>query len=109
METSRLEKLLEFYREDPSDPFNLYALALEYQKNDTSKAKEKFNQILSEFPDYLPVYYTAAQFFISLEEYEKAGELFRVGKELAKHQNNSRTYQELVRAHQAFLDEQIDW
>jgi predicted Zn-dependent protease len=109
MKTSRLEKLLEFYQEDPNDPFNTYALALEYQKNDTSKAEATFTRLLTEFPDYLPAYYTAAQFFISQEQNPKAEEIFKTGIQLAQNQQNTKAYQELVRAYRAFQDEQMDW
>ncbi|MBU1822126.1 MAG: tetratricopeptide repeat protein [Bacteroidetes bacterium] len=109
MKTSRLEKLLEFYQEDPNDPFNSYALALEYQKNDTSQAEAAFEQLLAKFPDYLPSYYTAAQFFVSQDQNLRAEEIFKTGIQLAQFQQNTKAYQELVRAYRAFQDEQMDW
>jgi lipoprotein NlpI len=35
---TRLEQLHQFLQEDPADPFNLYALAIEYQKTDIPHA-----------------------------------------------------------------------
>lgn len=109
METSFLEKLLTFHKEDPGDPFNLYALALEYQKHDASKASGLYNELLAKHPEYLPTYYHAAQFFGSLEEIERAEAIFKIGIELAKNQQNKKTEQELTRAYRSLQDEQMDW
>ena len=40
--TSRIEQLKQFAKEDPNDPFNKYALALEYQKTDARKGIGNF-------------------------------------------------------------------
>ncbi len=79
MKTALLEKLLVFYEEDPHDPFNLYALALEYQKFDASKSAELLERLLLDFPDYLPTYYHAAQFFSTSQRNEKARGIYRKG------------------------------
>ncbi|GHB75946.1 tetratricopeptide repeat protein [Persicitalea jodogahamensis] len=109
METSFLEKLLSFYEEDPDDPFNLYALALEYQKSDATKAAEFYRQLLTDHPDYLPTYYHAAQFFSGLEENETAESIYKKGIELAVKQQNSKAHLELSRAYRTFEDEQMEW
>ncbi len=109
METSFLEKLLTFYEEDPDDPFNLYALALEYQKYDATNASKFYKELLAKHPEYLPTYYHAAQFFGNLEELEMAEFIFKIGIELAKKQQNSKVEQELIRAYQSHQDEQMDW
>ena len=108
MENTLLEKLLVFYEEDPGDPFNLYALALEYQKHDARKAVAYFDQLLEDFPTYLPTYYHAAQLFGNRGENEKANRTFHKGIELATEQGNAKTQQELVRALRMFEDEQMD-
>ena len=109
MATSLLQKLIEFYQEDPADPFNLYALALEYQKAEKNKARECFGQLLAEFPDYLPTYYHAAQFFWNEDETDKAEMTFQKGIQLALHQKNNKTYQELLGSYNTFREEQLDW
>ncbi|MPR36762.1 tetratricopeptide repeat protein [Salmonirosea aquatica] len=108
MKTTLLEKLLVFYEEDPRDPFNLYALALEYQKHDASVASEHFERLLSDFPDYLPTYYHAAQFFILIGEIDKARIIFEKGIQIAAEQKNTKAQQELLRAYRAFEDDQLD-
>lgn len=109
MKTTFLEKLLVFYEENPNDPFNLYALALEYQKHNASKASKLYEELLAEHPEYLPTYYHAAQFFANSEESEKAEAIFKTGIELAKKQQNTKAELELARAYQNFQDEQMDW
>lgn len=108
MENTLLEKLLVFYEEDPGDPFNLYALALEYQKHDARKAAAAFEQLLENFPNYLPTYYHAAQLFSMMGENEKASRTFDTGIKLATEQGNVKTQQELTRALRTFEDEQMD-
>jgi tetratricopeptide (TPR) repeat protein len=109
MNTHRLELLLQFYKEDPSDPFNVYALAMEYQNKDIVKALEYFNILLDKHPDYLPTYYHAAALYAELQKNEAAEGLYQKGMQLALHQHNTKTYQELQRAYRQFLDENEDW
>ena len=108
MENDLLQNLLSFYEEDPADPFNIYALALEYTKSDAVKAAGFFNVLLEEHPDYLATYYHAGAFFTALEHFGKAEEIYIKGIALALNQKNTKTHQELVRAYRSFLDELDD-
>lgn len=109
METSFLEKLLAFYKAEPDDPFNAYALALEYQKFDTIKASSFFNELLHTHPEYLPTYYHAAQFFGDLADAELVRTIYKKGIELAISQQNTKAQQELSRAFRTFEEEQMGW
>lgn len=109
MNNNRLELLLQFYKEDPSDPFNAYALAMEYQNSDATKAKAYFDVLLEQHPDYLPTYYHAAALYAALEKNNEADTLFQKGIQLALHQHNTKAHQELQRAYRQFLDENEDW
>lgn len=95
MSTQRIEQLQHFYDEDPDDPFNLYALALEYLKHDVGKSAVFFEKLLQEHKDYLPTYYHAAKFFQERGEKEKATEIFETGIALAKKKNDYKTLREL--------------
>ena len=108
MENALLTNLLKFYEEDPEDPFNSYALALEYLKHDPAKASHYFDVLLDKHPEYLPTYYHAASFFASMENIKKAEEIYIKGIALALNKNNIKTHQELVRAYRGFLDELED-
>jgi Tfp pilus assembly protein PilF len=106
---NRLELLLQFYQEDPQDPFNAYALAMEYQHKDSEKARFYFDLLLEKHPDYLPTYYHAAALYAQFEQIETADSIFQKGLQLALQQQNTKTYQELQRAYRQFQDEQEDW
>ncbi len=101
MTNSRLEQLLTFENESPKDPFIKYALALEYLKDDVSKAGDYFELLLQKFPDYLPTYYHAGKYYEGQNKLEKAEFIYNKGLELAKLQNDNHAASELQTA--------IDW
>ncbi len=103
-----LEKLIDFYKEDPSDPFNIYALAIEYAKFDTQKAKIYFNELLTNHPAYIPTYYHAAALFSQLHEPDLAKMTYEKGIEMAEKLNKMHALRELKSAYLNFLDDQFD-
>lgn len=94
----RIEHLLQFIKEDPDDPFNYYALALEYQSADKNQATRYFDKLLRDFPDYLPAYYHAAAFFINAESTDKVRQIYEKGIELSIRQSNLHAKKELENA-----------
>ncbi|CAG4998573.1 hypothetical protein DYBT9275_02027 [Dyadobacter sp. CECT 9275] len=108
MKNNLLENLLTFYEEDPGDPFNIYALALEYLKFDLSRSEALFSRLLKDFPEYLPTYYHAASFYSEQHHTALAEEIYKKGITLALEQKNVKAHQELTRAFRNFLDEQED-
>lgn len=97
--SSRLDLLQQFLKEDPNDPFNIYALALEYQKHDIAKALFYFNELLNNHPDYLPTYYHLGKLYQELQEREKGLAVFQQGIEKAKLKQDSKTLRELQAAY----------
>jgi tetratricopeptide (TPR) repeat protein len=95
MNKERIKVLEQFCDDHPSDPFNYYALALEYQLADQKKAEELFKKILSEFPDYLPVYYQAVDFFSNQNQLHLAIDIAKKGIEKAKELNQLKTLSEI--------------
>ncbi|CAN5375140.1 hypothetical protein BH23BAC1_BH23BAC1_12610 [soil metagenome] len=107
MENSRLEKLLQFYQEDPHEPFNIYAIALEYlSQNNNTEAKKYFDLLLEKHKNYLPTYYHAASFYTSQGNKDKAGIIYQSGITLAQQVNNNHTLRELRNAYNTFLYEE---
>ena len=102
---TRLETLLQFYIDDPDDPFNVYGVALEYLKTDLSKSREFFMILLEKHSDYLPAYYHAAKLFVSLNEREQALQTFQKGITLAKRTGDSKAARELQSAYDEFVFE----
>jgi tetratricopeptide (TPR) repeat protein len=105
MNNSRLALLKGFYEEEPNDPFNIYALATEYLKTDSAKARELFEVLLTEHPNYWATYYHAAALYVALEENELAEKTFLKGIEVTKSLNNEKALKELQGTYRQFLDE----
>jgi len=90
---TRLEQLWQFYVEDPKDPFNLYAYALELSKSDKQKAVHYLNILITNNPDYLPSYYQAAMLCVDVAM--EATPILEQGIRIAKAQNNLKALGEL--------------
>ena len=98
----RLEGLLEFYKKDPSDPFVLYGLALEYMSdNQLLKAAEFFNKLLDQNPGYVAGYLQFAQLKEKEDKIEEAKELYRKGIEAAGKTGDKKSAKEM----EDFLDD----
>lgn len=108
MNENRLNLLKKYYEEDPHDPFNIYAIAMEYINSDTAKAKEYFNILLNKHPEYLPTYYHAAELYANSGDKDLAENIFVRGIELAKKQNNLKTLRELQTSYNNFLFDEDD-
>lgn len=109
MNNERIQQLIRFVQEEPGDPFNLYALAVEYMTEQPAQARPYFDDLLTNHPDYLPTYYHAAALYANLGEREKANALYNKGIDLARTTGKQKTLQELQRAKQALADEDEDW
>ena len=103
MATERIKQLQQFYEEDPSDPFNLYALALEYLKTDRGQARHLFETLIEHHGDYLPVYYQAAQLCAESGDRNRAIELYEQGIVLAKKLNDRKAQRELQSAYDEMM------
>lgn len=90
-----MEQLKQFVTEDPGDPFNWYALALEYLHTDQNKSLEIFEKLLREHASYIPTYYHAGKLYLEFKNPERAIDVFEKGIVLAKNQNNIKTLNEL--------------
>lgn len=95
MNSDRLKHLQKFTEDDPGDPFNWYALALEYLHSDPAEAMKLFDKLLLEFEDYLPSYYMSATQWAYQGNIEKAAGVFRKGIRVAERQRDTRTASEL--------------
>lgn len=105
MAETRLQQLLQFYKDDPNDPFSLYGLALEYQKTDSKESERFFDMLLNNFPEYLPTYYHAAKLKSSLGKNDDAINIYKSGIFLAKKLNEQKAKQELQSAYNELMFE----
>ncbi|GAB3639575.1 tetratricopeptide repeat protein [Spirosoma arcticum] len=109
MNNDRIQQLIRFVQEEPNDPFNVYALAMEFINGQPEQARPYFDQLLTDHPDYLPTYYHAAALYAEMDERDRAADLYEKGIGLARMQSNAKTLLELQRAKQAFDEDGEDW
>ena len=105
MQAERIKFLLDQIELAPEDPFNLYALAIEYKDNQQDKAIKYFEKLLKEFPEYLPTYYHAAALYFETNQNKEAENTYLLGIKLAEKLKKEKTLRELKSAYQMFLDE----
>jgi tetratricopeptide (TPR) repeat protein len=85
MQKNRIDTLLNFLKDDPSDSFLMFALAKEYEKIGTlKKALDTYNTLRENDPDYVGLYYHLAALQLELSMPEKAIETYDKGIEIAK-------------------------
>ena len=96
MNAERIKTLEQFYDDNPRDAFTIYALALEYASSDRAKAERLFELLLTDFEDYIPTYYQATAFYISVENETRAIAIAKKGIEKAKAAKEMKTAGELM-------------
>ena len=104
----RLTQLFDFLKDEPNDPFLLYAVATEYVKSDKQKAKEYFDKLLAEHPKYVATYYHAAALYIDFDELDSAKDIYEKGIKIAKEQQEALALRELQNAYNNLLFEMDD-
>jgi len=98
---NRIERILEFLKASPKDNFLRHALALEYLKiGEDSKARVLFEEILTEFPDYIGSYYHLAKLLEKLGETQLAISWYEKGMAAAKEAKDQHAYNELQSAYE---------
>ncbi|HEX8514976.1 MAG TPA: tetratricopeptide repeat protein [Bacteroidia bacterium] len=86
-------------KEDPSDPFLNYALALEFAKlGNIDPAIDALEGIISRDPGYLGTYYQLGKYYEKSLQPEKAIETYKKGIAVAQAQNNRKILGELNEA-----------
>lgn len=102
----RLDQLLEFFRQEPNDPFIIYALALEFTKSNPEQAIHYFEGLLKNHPDYLATYYQAGKLFEQTNQPEKAIEIYQLGIEKSKQIKDFHTQRELQSALDSLFEDE---
>lgn len=101
---NRLANLYKMLEIQPDDVFLNYALAMELiSLNNLDEAILKMEWITATYHDYLPTYYQLAAAYVETEQTEKAIETYKKGMELAKKQNETKTYNELKSAYEELI------
>lgn len=97
----RIAKIREFLAANPRDNFLRHALALEYMKlGDDQVARELFEAILAESPDYIGSYYHLAKLLEKMQETDLAIQWYEKGMAEAKKAGDNHAYNELQAAYE---------
>ncbi|MFT6731769.1 MAG: tetratricopeptide (TPR) repeat protein [Glaciecola sp.] len=102
---SRIEQLQEFLKEDSNDSFLKYALALEYvrvEENET--ARDCFLKLIENDKNYVASYYQLGKLYESLNDLEKAIEIYKKGIKIEKNNKNKKTLLELQEAYNMLME-----
>jgi tetratricopeptide (TPR) repeat protein len=96
MQISRLEKLLEFIKSEPEDPFLKYALATEYLRiNQTDKALEYYEDLVNNHPGYTGTYYHLGKLYEALDRKDDALKTYEIGIKITREQRDNHALSEL--------------
>jgi Tfp pilus assembly protein PilF len=105
MEKSRVEKLEEFLRKDPTDSFSRYGLALEYMSQGKVAAAIAHLQKLIELdPDYIATYMQLGQAYEKTSRIEEAKKTYQLGIDACARKGNTKTKDELAFALEQLSD-----
>ena len=104
MESTRLNKLLEFLESDPNDPFVLYALATEYNvRKDVEQAFSYYLKLVKEHPDYVGTYYHLGKLYEKNQETDKAIDIYKQGMTESRKKGDNHAYSELQGAYNSAM------
>jgi tetratricopeptide (TPR) repeat protein len=96
MQVSRLDKLLEFLKNEPEDEFLKYALATEYLRlNDTAKALGYYEDLVSNHPNYVGTYYHLGKLYEALGRRADAESTYEKGMKVAREKRDNHAFSEL--------------
>jgi predicted Zn-dependent protease len=88
-----------FISRSPADPFPRYGLAMEYKGSGAlNEALLTFEELLAQFPDYVPTYLMAGQTLLALGQSTKAADVFRTGVEVSARRGDLHAKKELEAA-----------
>jgi tetratricopeptide (TPR) repeat protein len=103
--SERISLLQGFIEEDPDDPFNWYALALEYQKTDLARAIEVFRTLVDSHASYIPTYYQFAQALEQLGQHAEAVRIYDLGIIEASKAEDVKAMRELAAAREILRED----
>jgi tetratricopeptide (TPR) repeat protein len=110
MQMNRLEKLLEFIKAEPNDPFLKYALATEYLRmNETDKALYYYEDLVTNHVNYTGTYYHLGKLYEALGRKDEAINTYETGMKVTKEQRDNHAFSELQAVYRELMGEEDDY
>ena len=95
----RIATFRSFISRSPSDPFPRYGLAMELRgRGELAEAWQVFQELLDQFPDYVPTYLMAGGTLVALGRKAEAADLYRKGIDVAIRRGDQHARHELEEA-----------
>jgi len=96
MQINRLDKLLEFIKNEPDDPFLKYALATEYLRlGETGQALAYFENLVTNHPAYAGTYYHLGKLYEAIGRKQDAINTYETGMKITREQRDNHAFSEL--------------
>ncbi|GAB3926651.1 heme biosynthesis protein HemY [Mucilaginibacter myungsuensis] len=96
MQVDRLTKLLDFLKDEPNDPFLLYALATEYLRlNQGETALSYYEGLVKDHPKYVGTYYHLGKLYEALNRKDDAITTYQTGMKIAREIRDNHALSEL--------------
>ncbi len=106
MSINRLERLHEFFENEPNDPFLKYALATEYLRlNNTEEALRYYLDLVDKHTDYIGTYYHLGKLYERLGKENDALKTYEQGIEVGRRIKDQHALGELMGAYNGLRDE----
>ncbi|MDR3693682.1 tetratricopeptide repeat protein [Mucilaginibacter sp.] len=106
MQTNRLEKLLDFIKSEPEDPFLKYALATEYLRlNETDKALAFYEDLVKNHAGYTGTYYHLGKLYEALGRRQEAISTYETGMKITREKNDNHAFSELRAVYDELTEE----
>lgn len=107
MQADRLQKLLEFLKNEPDDEFLLYALATEYLRlNQTDTALSYYERLVKDHPKYVGTYYHLGKLYEALNRKQDALATYQNGMKIAREARDNHALSELQGVYNELNDEE---
>jgi tetratricopeptide (TPR) repeat protein len=95
----RISTFKSFIQRSPADPFPRYGLAMEHKsRGELAEAWAAFEELLAQFPDYVPTYLMAGGTLVALGRRDEASDVYRRGVQAAATKGDQHAQRELESA-----------
>jgi tetratricopeptide (TPR) repeat protein len=95
----RLQQLMQFLEENPTDSFLQYAIAMEHVKRcEYEEGLKYFENLIKSEPNYIGTYYHLGKLYQKLQRRDDAENCYTRGLVVAKKLNDQHAHSELLNA-----------